>query len=107
MAYESLRIELRPPEGVDTLLYQNDSNSSVSSATVFCVTTNQNNDRVNVALVSKGNVLSSSSYIAYHSTLYFGESIYLQQIALGPLDSVYVASENGSSNFVIVGQRQS
>jgi hypothetical protein len=106
MAVEPIRSEQKPSAGNIALLYQNDAHSTVSSGTVFSVTTDPKNDKIKVALVSSGNVVSANSYISYDSTLYFGENIYLQQISLGPNDAVWVESQNGTSNFVFTGQRK-
>lgn len=106
MTYQSIRNEIKPPAGVDTILWQNDANTYISTSTIFCLTQSIDNDRIRVGLVKNGTVLSSNSYIAFDSTVYHGINIYLQQIALGPLDSIYVRSENGSSNFIFTAQHK-
>jgi len=66
---------------------------------------NQNNtvDLIKVALVPNAQVLSGNSYIAYNTMIYHGQSLYLQQIYLNSGDSIYVESQNGTSNFIFNG----
>jgi hypothetical protein len=94
--------EITPAPGVTTLLYQVGSSSTVSG-TIFCMNQNNNDDYVGVGLVPQGNVISSSSWIAYNTKIFHGQSLYLQQIYLNSGDSVWVSSQNGTSNFILNG----
>ena len=97
--------ELKPVAGTETNLYSTDVGQT-ANGTVFVM--NQGSavdfDRVRVAMVSNGNVISSNSYICFDSALYYGHSLYLQQLYLGSEDSIVVASENGTSSFIFTGQ---
>jgi hypothetical protein len=94
--------ELLPSSNVVTLLCTIDSNVA-AAGTIFCMNQNIVDDRISVALVPNGQVLLSNSYIAYNTLIYSGQSLYLQQIYLNSGDSIYVNSQNGTSNFIFNG----
>ena len=102
MTLVPLLIETKPTADIDTVLYTTGVGETVQG-TIFCMNQNETNDKISVALVSNGNVLSDSSYICYETTAYYGQSIYLQQIYIGSLDSIYIKSQNGTSNFIFTG----
>lgn len=80
-----------------------------ATGTVFVM--NQGNevevDRVSVALVPNGNLLTANSWICFETMLHYGHSLYLQQIYLGSQDRIIVSSENGTSNFIFTGTASS
>lgn len=78
--------------------------TETSKGTVFCMNRGEQNDRISVALVSSGNVVTSNSYICYQSTLHYGHSLYLQQLCLNSGDYIVVTSLNGTSTFIFSGQ---
>jgi hypothetical protein len=67
----------------------------------------QENDRISVALVTNGNIVTSNCYICFESILYYGHSLYLQQLALDSQDYIEVTSQNGTSTFIFSGQATS
>ena len=73
--------ELSPPANTTSLLYTV-SGSSNASGTIFCMNQNNTDDLVRVGLVPHGNTIISSSWIAYNTRIYHGQSLYLQQIVL-------------------------
>jgi len=95
--------EVAPSATVITNLYTTNV-SAASTGTVFCMNKGETDDKVSVALVRSGNVISSNSYICFQTTLPFGHSLYLQQLCLGSQDSVRVVSQTGNSTFIFSGQ---
>jgi hypothetical protein len=102
MTDNPLLAEILPPAGSLRLLYTTATTHS-ATGTIFCMNQNDNNDLVKVALVPNTKTLTSSSYIAYNTIIYHGQSLYLQQIYLNSGDSIYVESQNGTSNFIFNG----
>jgi hypothetical protein len=94
--------EILPPAGNVSLLYTTNV-SAVATGTIFCMNQNNNNDLIKIALVPNTQVLSGNSYIAYNTLIYHGQSLYIQQIYLNSGDSIYVESQNGTSNFIFNG----
>lgn len=103
MKTEPILRELSPIAGVPDVLLENNVGQA-TTGTVFCMNRGEENDRVSVALVTNGNVLTSNCYIAFESTLHYGHSLYLQQLGLGSQDSIAVTSANGSTTFIFSGQ---
>jgi len=94
--------EIFPTAGTTTLLYTVGALTN-ATGTVFCMNQNNTVDLIKVALVPNAQVLSGNSYIAYNTMIYHGQSLYLQQIYLNSGDSIYVESQNGTSNFIFNG----
>lgn len=94
--------EGKPPAGLEISLYQTNPGET-SNGTVFCMNQGTDIDRISIALVPYGTAFNSNCWIAYQSILHYGHSMYLQQIYLGPEDTVVVRSENGTTNFVFTG----
>jgi len=94
--------EITTSPGGTVLLYTVDVSNTVSG-TVFCMNQSNIDDLVSIALVPNGNALGSSNWIAYNTLIYHGQSLYIQQIYLNSGDSIYVQSQNGTSNFIFNG----
>ena len=94
--------EITPTSGVTTLLYTVGLSKTVSG-TIFCMNQNNTDDFVGVGLVPAGNTVTSSSWIAFNTRIYHGQSLYLQQIYLNSGDAIWVKSQNGTSNFILNG----
>lgn len=95
--------ETAPSAGSSNVLLVNNVGQT-TTGTVFCMNRGENIDRVSVALITNGNVLTSNCYICFDSLLYYGHSLYLQELGLGSQDSVEVTSQNGTSTFIFTGQ---
>lgn len=104
MDLKPILYEIKPTANANVTLYTVSSNEYVTG-TIFCLNQDEYDDRVSVALVSNGNVLTANSYICFETTAYRGQSIYLQQIYLGSEDSINVWSARGTSNFIFTGYK--
>jgi len=102
MANDPLLFELKPSANVDSMLLTTNA-GQLATGTVFCSNQAEIIDYISVAIVTSGNTLVSSSWIAYQATAYPGLPITLQQLCLGSDDSIYVKSENGTTAFVFTG----
>jgi len=102
MLDDPILAELFPVATTISLLYQTPVDQT-ATGTIFCMNQSDNSDSVKVALVPNTQPISSTSYIAYNTVIYHGQSLYLQQIYLNSGDSIYVASQNGTSNFIFNG----
>lgn len=94
--------ELLPPAATPSLLYTVGIGST-ATGTVFCMNQNNTDDIVAVGLVPNGNSLTGNCWISFNTTVFHGQSLYLQQIYLNSGDSVWVSSQNGTSNFIFNG----
>lgn len=95
--------ELAPLAGITSTLHTNNVGQT-STGSVFIVNRGTNDDRVSVAMVSNGNVLTNNCFICYQTTVNYGHRLYLQQLALNSQDSIQVISINGTSTFIYNGQ---
>lgn len=95
--------EVAPGAGNITNLYSTNL-SQTSTGTVFCMNRGEMNDKISVALVSNGNVITSNCYICFETLLPYGHSLYLQQLCLNSQDSIKVVSNTGNSTFIFTGQ---
>lgn len=95
--------ESAPAPGTANVLLINNVGQT-TTGTVFCMNKGEPDDRVSVALITNGNVLTSNCYICFESILHYGHSLYLQQLALDSQDSIEVTSQNGTSTFIFSGQ---
>jgi hypothetical protein len=102
MLDQPILAELLPLAGTTSLLYTIPVDTT-ATGTIFCMNQNNIDDQVNVALVPNTQTLNSNSYIARNTLIYHGQSLYLQQIYLNAGDSIYVQSQNGTSNFIFNG----
>lgn len=100
--YPILR-ESAPSASTSNVLLVNNIGQT-STGTVFCMNKGSIDDKVSVALITNGNVLTSNCYICFESTLNYGHSLYLQQLGLGSQDSIEVTSANGTTTFIFSGQ---
>lgn len=106
MSLSPILSEVKPiATGNVTLYTVNVGNTA--TGTVFCTNQTDADDKISVALVSNGNVLSSNSYICYQTPAYYGLPIYLQQLYLGSQDSIVVSSESGTTAFIFTGYKLS
>jgi hypothetical protein len=94
--------EILPPATIPTLLYTVGAGNT-ATGTIFCMNQSNNDDLVGVGLVPNGNLLDLTSWIAYNTKIYHGQSLYLQQIYLNSGDSIWAVSQNGTSNFIFNG----
>ena len=104
MALEPILSELKPTAASDQTLYSANIGET-ATGTIFCINQSEANDKINVALVTSGNVLSNSSYLCYETIAYYGQSVYLQEIYLGSQDSIVIRSSNGSTSFTFTGYK--
>lgn len=95
--------ERKPGPGSTELLYSPNVGND-ATGTVFCMNQAEPNDKISIALVSNGSVLTSNCWIAYGTVIHGGHSVYLQEICLGEGDQIWIRSDEGYSSFVFTGR---
>lgn len=98
----SILAESKPGSGNVTILYSPNVNQTVTG-TVFCMNQSGYIDLISVALVANGNILTSNCWICCNTTIYPGESVYLQQLYLNQQDSIVVKNDIGQTGFIFNG----